>query len=88
MVSANDLRLRRGKIHIRHVADGRRHAEEITFRLEAKYIRHEVARKGLALVPVVADVAVVKPARGLDAVLRVDQLLLKLEKILVALSCG
>src|SRR5664279_4863538 len=76
------IQLRRGKIHIRHFLDRRRHTEEIALRLEPEQIRHEVARKGFAFVAIVADVAVVKPARGLDAVLGVHEFGLELKKIL------
>src|SRR5690348_4206791 len=79
-------RLSRGEIHVRHLLDRRRHAEKIAFGFEAEQVCHEVARKGFALVAIVAHVAVVKPARGLDAILGVDQFLLQLEKILIGLE--
>jgi hypothetical protein len=54
--------------------------------LEAEGFGHEIAGEGFALVPIIAHVAVVKPARTLDTVLGVDQLGLELEELLVGLE--
>src|ERR1700721_1199883 len=81
-------RLGRGEINIGNVADGRRDTEKIAFGFEAEHVGDQIAREGLAFVAIVANVAIVKTAGGLDAVFRVDEFLLQLEEIPVGLELG
>ena len=61
--------------------------EEFLF-LESAGLRDHVRRKSLAARVVVANIGVVKPACGLDAILGDDQLVHKPLKLLVGFELG
>ena len=56
---------------------------EVVGRFEVEQIGDDAAGELLALIPIVADVPVIKTARSLDAVFGIHQFVLQLQKLLV-----
>src|SRR4030043_104312 len=75
------------KVNIRHLADGWVDVE-VVLRLETEYAGDDAARKSFTFISIVPHVSIEEPACGLDAVLRIYQLLLQLKKLLVRFQPG